>query len=176
MQSVLIVEDHLETRSWLASIAREAFPNPTVGEVSTLGQAYAWLKEHSASLALIDLSLPDGCGTELLQYMQRHCPETYLVVTTIFDDDRHLFSALKAGASGYLLKDQPRQTMVEGLVGIMSGKPPLSPAVARRILRHFQQTPPAETENPLSEREEEVLLLLAKGLGRGISLACWTYR
>ncbi|MBA3981393.1 MAG: DNA-binding response regulator [Alcanivorax sp.] len=166
MQTVLIVEDHEETRQWLAGIVRDAFASPDLLEAGTLEQARALLAQRTVSLALVDLSLPDGSGMQLLQHLQESSPETYLVVTTIFDDDRHLFDALQAGANGYLLKDQPRQVMVDSLSGIASGRPPLSPAIARRILRHFQQAPVRAVENPLSEREVEVLLLLAKGLGR----------
>lgn len=165
MRRVLIVEDHLETRDWLRSIVEEAFDKPVVHEAGTLEQTYLLLSEHTPSLALIDLSLPDGNGLDIVLHLQRQCSETLLVVTTIFDDDRHLFNALRAGASGYLLKDQPKSALVDSLSGILSGRPPLSPAIARRILRHFQQEK-VPVQTPLSEREEEVLLLLVKGFGR----------
>ncbi|MBZ2188721.1 response regulator transcription factor [Alcanivorax sp. JB21] len=166
MQNVLIVEDHEETRQWLAGIVKDAFASPGIHEAGTLEQARALLQHNPVALALVDLSLPDGSGMQLLQHLQECSPETYLVVTTIFDDDRHLFDALQAGANGYLLKDQPRQVMIDSLAGIATGKPPLSPAISRRILRHFQQAPTRTVENPLSEREVEVLMLLAKGMGR----------
>ncbi|MCH8531780.1 MAG: response regulator transcription factor [Saccharospirillum sp.] len=166
MQKVFIVEDHLETREWLVSIVKESFDNPDIAEAGTVEKSYRWLEQNTPSLTLVDLSLPDGNGLDLIKYLNEHFPENYIVVTTIFDDDRHLFNALRAGASGYLLKDQPRRSMVESLSGIMSGKPPLSPAIARRMLRHFQQDSGASKETPLSEREAEVLTLLAKGMGR----------
>lgn len=167
MQRVLIVEDHRETRQWLAEICREAFATTVIDEADTLARAQRLLDDIVPSLALVDLSLPDGSGMAILHRLCRDHPETYPVVTTIFDDDRHLFSALRAGASGYLLKDQPRSSMVAGLLGITRGQPPLSPGVARRMLRYFQQEATASgATTPLSEREEEVLGLLAKGLGR----------
>lgn len=167
MQQVLIVEDHLETREWLANICHEAFGSPVIDEAGTLARAHALVDDAVPSLALVDLSLPDGSGLELLHRLCDECPETYPVVTTIFDDDRHLFSALRAGACGYLLKDQPRDSLIEGLLEITRGRPPLNPGVARRILRHFHQgRPETEAWAPLSEREEEVLTLLAKGLNR----------
>lgn len=166
MQRVFIIEDHLETREWLVSIVRESFDNPEIAQTGTVEGSYRWLEQNSPSLTLVDLSLPDGNGLDLIRYLNEHFPENYIVVTTIFDDDRHLFNALSAGASGYLLKDQPRKTMVESLSGIMSGKPPLSPAIARRMLRHFQQDSGSANKTPLSERESEVLTLLAKGMGR----------
>lgn len=166
MQTVLIIEDHLETRDWLAAIVRESFDSPKISEVGTVEQSFRWLEQHSPALALVDLSLPDGSGLSIIKHLSENFPECYIVVTTIFDDDRHLFDALRAGASGYLLKDQPRKSIIESLSGIMSGKPPLSPAIARRMLRHFQQERPGNHETPLSDREQEVLTLLAKGMGR----------
>ena len=96
-----------------------------------------------------------------------------MVVATIHDDDDHLFHALQAGAQGYLLKDLPTDWLAAQLRGIAQGQPPLSPAIARRLLRHFQapalvnaQMPelaaPAATD--LSTRESEVLGLLAQGV------------
>ncbi|MFO8142804.1 MAG: response regulator transcription factor [Marinobacter sp.] len=169
MQQVLIVEDHLETRAWLAAIAEKAMQSPEIYQAGTLEQAHRLLPDIFPTLALIDLSLPDGSGMSLLSHLRKERPEAYLVVATIFDDDRHLFEALKAGANGYLLKDQPTNSMIDSLAGIMEGKPPLSPTIARRILRHFQrdaEQTPATSDNPLSEREQEVLQLLAKGMGR----------
>src|SRR5690606_8526461 len=87
------------------------------------------------------------------------------VVATVFDDDAHLFPALRAGAQGYVLKDRDRATLADMLRGIVSGQPPLSSSIARRLLRHFQPMP-AEPQDgvPLTPRETEVLQLTAKGL------------
>lgn len=166
MQNILVIEDHQETREWLVSLAGETFVGSEVYQVGTLEQAYDWLSSNTANLAIIDLSLPDGSGKDLLIYLKERSPDCYLVVATIFDDDKHLFDALRAGASGYLLKDQPRKAIMESLSGVICGSPPLSPAIARRILRQFQQPVTTDTSATLSEREKEVLFLLAKGYGR----------
>lgn len=167
MQNVLVIEDHQETREWLVGLAENVFLDSTIHQSGTLEQAYSWLSDNTAHLAIVDLSLPDGSGTDLLRYLKKQSPETYLVVATIFDDDKHLFEALRAGANGYLLKDQSSQAITESLTGIAGGCPPLSPAVSRRLLRQFQQPADTEGASALSEREREVLFLLAKGLGRG---------
>ena len=167
MQNILVIEDHYETREWLVALVKETFAGSDVIQAGTLEQAYDWLSANTANLAIIDLSLPDGNGKDLLVYLKETSPETYLVVATIFDDDKHLFDALRAGASGYLLKDQPRQAIIDSLAGIVYGSPPLSPAISRRILRQFQQPVATEATAALSEREKEVLFLLAKGYGRG---------
>ena len=87
------------------------------------------------------------------------------MVTTIFEDDGHLFPALRAGAQGYVLKDLPQEQLAAMLVGIERGQPPLSPSIARRLLSFFNPPVPAASpdENPLTERETEVLRLIAKG-------------
>jgi DNA-binding NarL/FixJ family response regulator len=156
-------------RDWLARVAVDAFPGIEVATAGTLGQARRRLAEQGFALALIDISLPDGSGVDLIEPLCADTRvETYPVVTTIYDDDQHLFSALEAGAKGYLLKDQPRARLVEQLQGIVRGEPPISPSVARRILRFFNQRP--ATVNPdapqLTDREREVLDLLSRGFNR----------
>ena len=97
MQRILIIEDHRETREWLAGICRQAFGEPVIEEADTLARAQRLLDHDVPSLALVDLSLPDGSGLRVLERLSRQCPGTYSVVTTIFDDDQHLFRALRAG-------------------------------------------------------------------------------
>lgn len=80
----------------------------------------------------------------------------------MYDDDQHLFAALHAGASGYLLKDMPAAQFIAQLRALERGEPPLSPAIARRMIQHFNQQS-AQPPNDLTPREEEVLRLIAKG-------------
>ena len=89
-----------------------------------------------------------------------------MVVASIHDDDEHLFQALQAGAQGYLLKDHPTAWLAQQLQGIARGQPPLSPAIARRLLRHFHAAPAAQPHAAcdLSARERDVLGLLAQGV------------
>lgn|SRR5690625_3561902 len=170
MRSALILEDHDEPRQWLIKLVQEAFPKIEIQAATTLAQARALVAQQEFDLAIIDINLPDGIGTELVAEIQQSGAETYLVMATIFDDDRHLLPALQAGAHGYLLKDQPREQLLAQLRGIKNGQPPLAPKVARRILRHVQQqiTTPPETipDVALTERETEALNLLARGFNR----------
>lgn len=172
MKNALIVEDHEDTRTWLTQVLQEAYPGASIAQAATLRQGMTLSEEESFNLALVDISLPDGSGIELLSHLSQVAPETYLVVTTIFDDDKHLFAALQAGAQGYLLKDQPRRRLVEQLSAVVRGEPPLSPGIARRILRFFTQQqaggrgPVAVPPVKLTARETDVLTLLAKGLNR----------
>jgi DNA-binding NarL/FixJ family response regulator len=165
----LVVDDLASSRDWLARAAQLAFPGIEVAQAASLAEAFA-LCDPPPPLALIDLGLPDGSGVRLIERL--HPLGTLCVVATVFDDDAHLFPALHAGAQGYVLKDQAPETLAAMLAGIASGQPPLSPSIARRLLRHFQppapaQTEAAQTEAALTARETDVLRLIAKGLSVG---------
>ena len=166
MQTALLLEDHEDTRKWLGTLIQDAFGGIDVSAVSTLSAAREQIKQRRFNLAVVDISLPDGSGIDLIHDLAHSSPETYCVVATIFDDDAHLFSALQAGAQGYLLKEQPKEQLLARLQGILNGEPPLSPAVARRVLRHFRKQTETAPDVALSERETEVLTLIAKGMSR----------
>lgn len=160
MQKVLIVEDIVEVARALRDMSLCAFPGATVEVAGSVGEGRTRLREMAPDLALLDLGLPDGSGIELVREFAGG--RAQIVITTIFDDDEHLFEALRAGANGYLLKDEPTETLVELLQGIGEGRPPLSSSVARRIL-HFFRPVAAAASTPLSPRETEVLTLIARG-------------
>ena len=160
----LVVEDLPEARAWLVDALGHAFEAITVEVAGDLAEARAALEGGLPDIALVDLGLPDGSGTELIAELRAAPKDVLTVVTTIFDDDRHLFAALRAGADGYVLKDQSRTDLVEMLAGIHAGRPPLSPSIARKLLSVFEQAAPdPDTAAALTAREAEVLTLIAKG-------------
>lgn len=164
MKTALILDDVADSQAWLSQALSTAFPGLTLHCTGNLTEARAWLAAHAApDIALIDLGLPDGSGVELIAELNRRAPQTLCVVASIFDDNEHLFPALRVGAQGYLLKDQPLPQIVELLKGIAAGSPPLSPAIARKLLGHFQPAPQPELQQ-LTERETEVLRYIAKGM------------
>lgn len=159
----MIIEDLPDTQRWLSEVLTQAFPGIEVRIGSSVAEGLHLLDEQLPQIALIDLGLPDGSGIQLIQQLKRLAPAAHCIVTTIFDDDQHLFPALQAGAHGYILKDQPQPQLVRMLRGITQGEPPLSPAIARRLLTHFQPAGAESPETPLTARETEVLRLIAKG-------------
>lgn len=165
MNTGLVVEDLPAPAQWLAAVLEEAFAGIRVDVASSLAEARALLALRIPDIALIDLGLPDGSGVDLIREITQAHPKSQCIVTTIYADDRHLFPALRAGAAGYLLKDQPKERVVSALRGIASGEPPLSPVIAQRLLRVFgqDQSEAATQESPLSTREREALVLIAKG-------------
>lgn len=174
MRVGLLVEDHQDAREWLKRSLSTAFPGIKLASESTLAGGYSAL-DHlceagiAPDIALVDLGLPDGSGTELIRKLVIKAPSCLCVVATRYEDDDHLFAALKAGARGYLLKQRPQAELIRLLAGIANGEPPLSPAVAQRLLSEFGPGPESETfpdtATPiqLTPREREVLSLITKG-------------
>ena len=143
---VLIVEDNPVARSFLARVVRESFSDvleiTEAGDLETARRQVGALRVGAETaqpykLVLVDLELPDGNGMELLTELA-HYPATR-IVTTLYSDDDHLFPALQCGADGYLLKEDRFEVLVEELQKIVRGQPPLSPAIARRLLTHFRR-------------------------------------
>jgi DNA-binding NarL/FixJ family response regulator len=194
---VLVLEDNAIARAFLCRVVRESFSDTIIiteaGDLETArrhialtGGAQGLHGTDPFKLILVDLELPDGNGLELLAELT-HYPATK-IVTTLYADDEHLFPTLQCGADGYLLKEDRFEVLVEELQKIVRGQPPLSPAIARRLLTHFRQgtgdsqapdsgfaTPggatnskPVPLEKPpdherLTPRESEVLTYLSKG-------------
>lgn len=164
MKTCLVVEDLPESQRCLGLALRTSFPGIEVTSAYSLREARDHLALHPApDLALIDLGLPDGSGIDLIAELNRRSPSTVCVVATIYDGDQHLFPALRAGAQGYLLKEQRWQQLAELLKGIVEGRPPLSPPIARKLLGYFRPAPP-QAADALTQREAEVLSLIAKGV------------
>ena len=167
MKNILLLEDLPEIRIWLKSLVLQVFPNATITECSRIHDALHQVQAQCFDLALCDLGLPDGDGTDVVARLHELQPEVLSVVVTIHDDDEHLFPALQAGAYGYILKEQPRELIIEQLQRIAQGEPPLSPSIARKVIKYFASMPKPVTDNlpevSLTERESEVLLRVAKG-------------
>ena len=135
----LIVEDLDEPREWLAELLPQALPCITqVDTAANLAQANAHADSFAYGLALVDWGLPDGTSEKLIAKLVKHRADAIVIVATIHDDDSHVFPALRAGATGYILKSQPRALVFEQLRRIELGEPALSPSIAMRMLKHFQ--------------------------------------
>lgn len=161
---LLILEDITETRLWLREIALEAFPDCTVHEEASVRGGLAAASAQRFDLAMVDLGLPDGSGLDVLRRLKQIDPDIVCIVTTVMGDDDWIVGALSAGANGYLLKDQPHETLTRQLRQIADGVPALSPSIARRIMEHFRLTGPAAPDDTLTPRERDVLALIGRGM------------
>lgn len=133
----------------------------------SLGFVVSICNDHYAAqptIALLDLELPDGKGNSFIPTLLEQHPSCLCIVVTIYADERHLMPSLRAGAKGYILKDQSRQRIAEMLQKAYAGELPLSPSVASMVLNHFSQTNLQIEESPLIKRESDVLSLVPNGL------------
>jgi two-component system, NarL family, nitrate/nitrite response regulator NarL len=171
---VLIVEDNPVARSFLMRVVSESFSDDIeFAQASDLITARAALGLDGAGssalagepfrLVLCDLEVEDSSGLELLAQLSQY-PATK-IATTLHSDDEHLFPALQCGADGYLLKEDRFEVLVEELQKIVRGQPPVSPAIARRLLAFFRTPSPGMPNDgsALSPREHEVLTAMSKG-------------
>ena len=170
-KSCLIVEDQSATMSYLNKIVTSAFPGIVTLHAPDLKSALLLIndpssfKEKPLGLCIVDLGLPDGTGVDVIRTLKEKNPDVPSVVATIYDDDGFLFKALAAGAFGYLLKSDEENQLIDLLRQIKSDNPPLSPAIARRLLQHFKEdNTPKGDDVKLSPREHETLVLIARGL------------
>lgn len=175
----LIVEDLDEPREWLAELLPRALPAvQRVDTAASLAEARALMLGFDYGLALVDWGLPDGTSEGLIAELVAARLGAMVIVATIHDDDAHVFPALRAGATGYVLKSQPGAVVTAQLQRLEKGEPALSPSIALRVLRHFQgdsrpvapnapaslvQRQGEEGERHLTDREVDVLRLIAKG-------------
>ncbi len=161
MNNVLIVEDLPHVTKWLKAAVSEAFPAAQISNAKSLTETQAQLKCIQPDLVLLDIGLPDGSGLDLMPEIKRRNPDCVVIISTLFDDDDHVFRALRLGAKGYVLKDQSKAHMATLLQGLHSGQLPISPAIANKLLLFFNPLPQVDQLTP---RETEVLTLIAKGL------------
>jgi DNA-binding NarL/FixJ family response regulator len=168
IDSVLIVEDTSDTLAWLKGLCVEVFSDAAVTATTTVADGKQAIAEQEFDLCLIDLGLPDGNGLELIEQLRGLARSSYIVVATIYDDDKSLFTALQAGANGYILKDDDRDSVLSFLRGILSKAAPFSTRTLSRIVQHFHdQGDERRAISELTRRETEVLCLIAKGYSVG---------
>ena len=163
--SVSIVEDDARVR---ASLARLVDSTPGYRCVSNHSSAEDALREipgFTPDVVLMDINLPGLNGVECVRKLKPSLPRTQVIMLTVYQNTDHIFKALAAGATGYLLKQTPPAELLAAIRDVHAGGSPMSGHIARKIVQSFQETAPAASapSEALSPREAEVLDLLAKG-------------
>lgn len=160
--TVSIIEDDVPAREILADWIRRFDGFDCVSEHDDAETALAMLPGLKPCVVLVDINLPGMNGIECIRRLKAVLPDTQFVMLTVYEDDNHIFRALSAGASGYLLKQTSRQMLLAALKEVHAGGSPMSSSIARKVVQSFRhQTMPGVAE--LSPREQEVLELLARG-------------
>jgi DNA-binding NarL/FixJ family response regulator len=127
-------------------------------------------RDHRLEVVLMDINMPVMDGIEATRRLKERHPQLKVIMSTVIDEDQYILEAIMAGASGYLLKDEPPQRLHQSIAEVMQGGAPLSPAVAGKALRLIRQgtaTPAEKVDFGLTQREEEILLQMSKGLVYG---------
>jgi len=161
---VAIIEDDRRIRDGLGTLI-----NGTAGyrcnlSFRSMEEALARTWSDVPSVALVDIGLPGMSGIDGLSKLREKYPEMALLMLTVYEDDERIFEALCAGASGYLLKKTPPNKLLECLGEVLRGGAPMSPEVARRVLRLFREIrPPERVEYDLTPHELRLLKLLVEG-------------
>ena len=172
--SIIIVEDEPEFRRRFAQIIENEPTMRLAGVAANKREAQTLIDRENFDVMLIDLGLPDGTGIDLIRNVSQRKPDVDIMVVTVFGDEQHVVSSIEAGATGYILKDSTPADVISCIRLLRAGGSPVSPVVARSVLRAIRSrmgssaatpTRSANPENnPLSARETEILQLLAKGM------------
>ena len=167
MIRVLICDDQQVVCEGLRTILSTASHIEVVGVAHDGADAVELAVTTRPDVVLMDLKMPGTNGVQATRELRVRCPEARVLVLTTYDADDWVFDAIRAGASGYLLKDSPRALLVAAVEGTATGKTHIDPAVAGRLLTHIAQgtsTPPSALLSTLTERERQILALLGRGL------------
>jgi DNA-binding NarL/FixJ family response regulator len=161
---VAIIEDKREIREGLQALINGTTGHHCTGAFRTMEDALAGIGSEIPDVILVDIGLPGMSGIEGIPLLRERCPEARVVVLTVYDDDDRIFSALCAGASGYLLKKTPPTRLLESIKEAVAGGGPMSPEVARRVIELFRDfRPPGLPDYDLTPHELRLLKLLAEG-------------
>lgn len=168
--SVLVVEDDSSTRERFARVISGHPQLELVGDAGDLDTGISLLHKLKPDVLLMDLDLPDGNGMSLLEEIVASKLKTEAMVISVFGDERHVIRAIEAGAGGYLLKDGGADQITSAILQLVAGGAPISPSIARHLLKRFRHEDQVEDKNsdtakmePLTSREQEILNHVSHG-------------
>jgi DNA-binding NarL/FixJ family response regulator len=163
-KTVAVVEDDPRLRRQLLQILENIPDLQCVGAYTSGEEALQKIPPANPDVVLMDIQLPRMSGIQCVTELKRNSPQMQFIMVTVYEDSERIFKALKAGASGYLVKSAPPEQLVEAIRDVFAGGSPMSSHIARKVVQHFHLLGPAPEEaNNLSPRETQVLSLLASG-------------
>lgn len=159
---VLIADDHGIVRGGLRLLLERQPDIDVVGEAADGAEAVERALALRPDIAILDVSMPLLTGLQAAHEIKAHAPEVGVLVLSMHDDERYVFEALKAGASGYVLKREADQDLVDAVRSVARGEPFLTHAATETLVREWMADDAAGPREPLSPREQEVLKLIAE--------------
>ncbi len=163
-KAVIVVEDDNGLREQLVKILNSAPGIRCVGACPSAEDALRLIPARRPDVVLMDIRLPEMSGIDCVTALKQVLPALQIIMLTVYEDSESIFRALKAGASGYLVKSGPPAKLLEAIVDVSKGGAPMSSPIARKVVQHFHLAGPAPSRaHDLSPREGEVLDLLSSG-------------
>jgi len=162
---ICVIEDHEEIRNGIVFIIN-TYPDFHCTSYKNGEDALKGLKKNLPDVVLMDINLPGINGIECTRLIKEANPAVLIMMCTVFEDSEKIFDALKAGASGYILKRTAGETLIDAIKELLKGGAPMSSDIARKVVNSFQETRTQKTKYPeLTNKENEILDLLADGYG-----------
>jgi DNA-binding NarL/FixJ family response regulator len=162
--TVAVIEDQREVRDGVAVLINGTKGYRCVGAYRSMEEAFGRIGHPVPNAVLIDIGLPGMSGIEGIRILKERFPDLTLLAFTVYNDDENIFDALCAGASGYLLKNTPPARLLDGLREVVGGGAPMSPEVARKVVKLFREfRPPPQAAHHLTPQEMEIIKLLVEG-------------
>ena len=163
-KTVALVEDDARLRKQLVQILEDIDDIECVIVCASAEEALEKIPSKNPDVVLMDIKLPRMSGIQCVTELKRILPEVQVIMVTVYEDSDRIFKALKAGASGYLVKSCPPEQLIAAIRDVFAGGAPMSGHIARKVVQHFHLMGPAPSEaDNLSPREKQVLDLLAMG-------------
>ncbi len=161
MLKILIADDHQIVRRGLKMTIDAEKDMRVVGEAENGAQVLALIKKHKPDVVLMDIQMPEMDGVDALKQVRVEFSVLPVLILTTFSDDAHIYAALRAGASGFLLKEMNGDDLIAAIRGAAQGKPQLHPDIARRLMSRAPM--PDDPFESLTGRERDILKLIARG-------------
>ena len=163
-KTVALVEDDARLRKQLVQILEDIDDIECVIVCASAEEALEKIPSKNPDVVLMDIKLPRMSGIQCVAELKKILPEVQVIMVTVYEDSDRIFKALKAGASGYLVKSCPPEQLIAAIRDVFAGGAPMSGHIARKVVQHFHLMGPAPSEaDNLSPREQQVLDLLAMG-------------
>ena len=158
---IFIYDDHQDRRDSLKALISLSDNLKFTGDAPNCKTVLADMEQYHPDVVLMDINMPDVDGLEGLQLIKKTYPEIKVLMQTAYDDSEKIFTSIKSGASGYILKNDRPQRILQAIEEVFEGGAVMNPSIAQKVLDYFK---PEQTKSPLSPKENEVLALLAEGL------------
>lgn len=162
MIKVIIVDDHPVVRRGLKQIIEDEPDMEVVGEAKNAGECFSLVRKTECSLVLLDITLPDKSGFDVLKQLQYELPRLPVLILSVHSEDQYAVRFIKAGASGYLMKEGAPEELVKAIRKVNAGGKYVSASLAEKLVSHLDASDKPPHEN-LSDREFQILCMIAGG-------------